>query len=111
MASRVSGNVDLIEELQLRRWARQHYLPPAQRPAFWHPIVLEEMAFRDQEDAQRAAAETETWGPFVPLAPLEWFDLHAAHGRVQKPQTRKSFSAMSKAHRQVIWEDEPIAGF
>lgn len=111
MASRVSGNVDLIEELQLRRWARQHYLPPDQRPTFWHPIVLEEMAFRDQEDAQRSAPETETWGPFVPLAPLEWLHLHAAHGRILKPQARKSFTAKSTPHPKVAWEDEPIAGF
>lgn len=111
MASRVSGSVDLIEELQLRRWARQHYLPPDQRPTFWHPIVLEEMAFRDQEDAHRPASETETWGPFVPLAPLDWFDLHAAHGSVLKPQTRKRFSTKPPAPCKVIWEDEPIAGF
>jgi hypothetical protein len=41
--------LDFIEELRLRRWAREHYVPRQQRQMSWHPIVLEEMSLRDDE--------------------------------------------------------------
>jgi len=44
-----SADVDLIEELRLRRWARENYVPPPQRDPNWHPIILEEMRRKDDE--------------------------------------------------------------
>jgi hypothetical protein len=44
-----SADVDLIEELRLRRWARENYVPPQQRDPNWHPIILEEMRRKDDE--------------------------------------------------------------
>lgn len=41
--------VDLIEELRLRRWARENYVSAEQREARWHPVVLEEMKAKDSE--------------------------------------------------------------
>ncbi len=41
--------VDLIEELRLRRWARENYVPPEKRQRNWHPIVHEEMKKKDHE--------------------------------------------------------------
>lgn len=41
--------LDLIEELRLRRWARQNYVPEASRSAKWHPVVLNEMRLKDLE--------------------------------------------------------------
>jgi hypothetical protein len=43
------ADVDVIEELRLRRWAREHYVPVDERSRSWHPIVLEEMSRKDQE--------------------------------------------------------------
>lgn len=43
------NSVDMVRELRLRRWAREHYVPPARRDESWHPIVLEEMQIRDKE--------------------------------------------------------------
>jgi hypothetical protein len=43
------AEVDFIEELRLRRWARQHYVPPEQRDSSWHPVVLDEMDKKDVE--------------------------------------------------------------
>ena len=40
---------DLIEELRLRRWARENYVPADERDAGWHPIILEEMRRKDGE--------------------------------------------------------------
>ena len=41
--------MDLIEELQLRRWARENYVPPEQRDGSWHPVVQDEMQKKDTE--------------------------------------------------------------
>jgi hypothetical protein len=41
--------MDLIEELRLRRWAREHYTAGSQRLPTWHPIIHEEMAKKDLE--------------------------------------------------------------
>lgn len=49
MMSSVSGELDFIEELRLRRWARENYVPAGQRNASWHPVVLEEMGKKDVE--------------------------------------------------------------
>lgn len=44
--------VDLLEEIRLRTWARANYVPPEERDLTWHPVVLEEMDARDSEQAQ-----------------------------------------------------------
>jgi hypothetical protein len=41
--------LDMIEELRLRRWARENYSPPEQRQSTWHPVVHEEMTKKDLE--------------------------------------------------------------
>jgi hypothetical protein len=48
IASEALG-IDLIRELRLRQWARTNFVPRTERPATWHPIVLDEMLRRDQE--------------------------------------------------------------
>lgn len=42
-------NVDPVEEMRLRTWARKNYAPAEERDEGWHPIVLEEMDRKDQE--------------------------------------------------------------
>ncbi|MEW4489013.1 hypothetical protein AB1L42_13085 [Thalassoglobus sp. JC818] len=41
--------VDPIEEIRLRTWARQNYLPEQEREEEWHPIILDEMRQKDLE--------------------------------------------------------------
>ena len=43
------AEVDLIEELRLRRWARENYVPPTHRDAAWHPVVHDEMGRKDTD--------------------------------------------------------------
>lgn len=43
------AEVDFIEELRLRRWAREHYVPSGKRQSSWHPIIHEEMGKKDRE--------------------------------------------------------------
>jgi len=50
MLSSMTGELDFIEELRLRRWAREHYVPVHERKEnSWHPVVLEEMRKKDIE--------------------------------------------------------------
>ncbi len=42
-------DLDFIEELRLRRWARENYVAPDDRSEKWHPIVHEEMEKKDGE--------------------------------------------------------------
>ena len=52
MVSGVGSELDFIEELRLRRWARENYAPRGQRQISWHPVVHEEMEKKDVEMAQ-----------------------------------------------------------
>ena len=49
----MNGGLDPIAELKLRRWAREHHVPAAERDPLWHPVVWQEMAARDRERAAR----------------------------------------------------------
>jgi hypothetical protein len=50
MLSSMTGDLDFIEELRLRRWAREHYVPAHERQEeSWHPVVLDEMKRKDVE--------------------------------------------------------------
>ncbi len=63
MTSSVLAELDLIEELRLRRWAREHYVPRSQRKLSWHPVVHDEMGKKDHEAGgkkDREAREVET---------------------------------------------------
>ena len=56
--STVEVDVDFIEELRLRRWAHQNYVPPEQRDSSWHPVVLDEMGRKDLDVSEPAIAHT-----------------------------------------------------
>jgi hypothetical protein len=49
MPTSLGAEVDFIEELKLRRWAREHYVPRDRRERSWHPVVLDEMRRKDRE--------------------------------------------------------------
>lgn len=48
----VGAEVDFIEELRLRRWAREHYVPSERRQINWHPVILDEMQRKDSESEE-----------------------------------------------------------
>lgn len=62
MTSTMSSEVDLIEELRLRRWARENYVPRSQRQNGWHWVVLDEMKKKDFEGtASGSSVAQSTW--------------------------------------------------
>ena len=58
MPSSVGAEVDFIEELRLRRWAREHYVPRDRRESSWHPVILDEMGRKDLETSEVEAVCT-----------------------------------------------------
>jgi hypothetical protein len=58
MTSSVLSELDFIEELRLRRWARENYVPPNQRKHSWHPVVHEEMEKKDLETGEGQTSPT-----------------------------------------------------
>ena len=49
VSSGLLSEVDFIDELRMRRWARENYVPAGERDRAWHPIILEEMRRKDGE--------------------------------------------------------------
>lgn len=68
--------IGLIEELQHRRWAREHYVPTAERNPSWHPVVLDEMRRKDHElrelrlDTRSTSAAPHAFAPTLVDAPF-----------------------------------------
>jgi hypothetical protein len=56
----MSWDIDLIEELRLRRWARENYVPAQQRQHSWHPIVIDEMAKKDSEQGKAGSGSLQS---------------------------------------------------
>lgn len=61
MSIGVSAELDFIEELRLRRWAREHYVPSCEREPRWHPIIHDEMARKEHEASDGELAPTYAW--------------------------------------------------
>lgn len=51
--------LDFIEELRLRRWARENYVPRDERARTWHPVIHEEMEKKDLETGEPLLAVSE----------------------------------------------------
>jgi hypothetical protein len=61
MTSSVMAELDFIEELQLRRWARENYVPRGERKHSWHPVIQEEMEKKDNEASAPLATHAYAW--------------------------------------------------
>ena len=55
----MSWEIDFIEELRLRRWARENYVPAGQRERAWHPVVIDEMSKKDGEQTSSRSGSLE----------------------------------------------------
>jgi hypothetical protein len=69
---------DLVQELRLRRWARENYVPVEFRDPSWHPAVLDEMQRKEQElNAESSFCDVAR--RIVPLVPERGPTLHGPH--------------------------------
>ena len=62
------SSTDPVEELRLRRWARQNFVTVAHRDPTWHAIIHDEMQRKDQE-LTHAGGYAEIARRIVPLVP------------------------------------------
>ncbi len=86
IAPKIDGEIDLIQELRLRKWARENYVPVAVRnDDEWHPIVLNEMRRKDS-DVQQHELNSNVLSSFVPLAPKVTHIIHGAHTEQSRPR-------------------------
>lgn len=83
MAIPARVSTDLVEELRLRRWAREHYVAAGDRNPTWHTIILDEMRRRDEELAA-AGAYAEVARRVVPLVPERGATLRGPHTDVSR---------------------------
>ena len=60
MQSGVVSELDFIEELRMRRWARENYVPPMRREKNWHPIIHDEMTRKDLDGVEPDTAHLAT---------------------------------------------------
>jgi hypothetical protein len=77
-------DVDIIEELQLRRWARENYVGSDFRTAAQHPVIRDEMRAKDAEIIIESRARDSVVA-FVPLAPTVIQRLHEPHDLPEQP--------------------------
>lgn len=47
--SLLEGELDLVEEMRLRTWARRNYVAASEREESWHTVILDEMTRIDDE--------------------------------------------------------------
>ena len=45
----LESDVDLVQEMRLRTWARRNYVAACEREESWHPVILDEMTRIDVE--------------------------------------------------------------
>jgi len=84
MIDPMKTDIDAVEELQLRRWARENYIPAEERDGLWHPVLLEELRRRDQELAEAYTLPSRAHA-IVPLVPFDVLKLHQAHASPPSP--------------------------
>ncbi len=80
-----SQPIGLLEELSLRRWARENYVPASARSTAWHPVVLDEMQCKEAELVAALPVRT-ALGALVPLDPGQWWNLHEPHVETKKTE-------------------------
>jgi len=87
--------IDIIEELQLRRWAREHYVAP-------DPVVSDEMRLRDAEIIIDSRARDSVVA-FVPLAPTVIQRLHEPHEQPGQPALLRQAESNDAAADAPQW--------
>ena len=81
--------MDIVKELRLRRWAREHYVPREERGVAWHAVVLHEMRLKDDELLIQARSRPPLTS-FVPLVPTAIQRVHPGHNEMHEPVLSRS---------------------
>ena len=96
MSHQTTSQINVIRELRLRRWARNHYVPAKERLSTWNPVVLEEMMVRDSEIQSQVDNAPPLVSQFVPLSPEPVNILHQAHEDQNEPKMLQAIQEVKK---------------
>ncbi len=100
MSHQTNSQINVIRELRLRRWARNHYVPAEERLSTWNPVVLEEMMVRDREIQSQLENAPPLVSQFVPLSPEPVNILHPAHENQNEPKLLHTIQEVKKHLKQ-----------
>lgn len=83
-------SISVEHELRLRRWAREYYVPADKRSEAWHPVILQEMRFKDLEEAEIQPIEQIRYVPLEPTIERRFDQKHDLQGpRFMRPANRE----------------------
>lgn len=78
MRKESSVQLDVVEELQMRRWARENYCQEIDRDPTWHSVIHEEMQQKDREQ-EKFDEKAYLACAVVPLPPGDVLRFHRPH--------------------------------
>lgn len=88
----LSAGLDIVEELRLRRWARENYAAADERSVDWHPVILEEMERRDAEVA---------WLVAPPIVAARFYPNHRLDGVYGPHELQPHYSEEAMTPREM----------
>ena len=86
-----------LAEDQLRRWARDHYVPPELRHPSWNPVFLREMARLDEEVLDQESRDSRLYS-LVPLAPGDFYRIDPCQSALRAPKLLMTIPALGQRH-------------
>ena len=93
------GALDLVDELRLRRWARENYVPAASRDGNWHRVVLEEMQHKE-EDLRRTSEAPHFSETSIPLRDAARLQNAPAEHFTRTPERNGTFLVLHQPHSE-----------
>jgi len=82
-------SLDLLQELQMRRWARINYVSKDNRDPAWNAVILTEMELKDQELDEQNRNDGSN---FVPLEPTLNIRIDSGESTLHAPRFSKIVS-------------------
>ena len=84
-----------LGEEELRRWARDHYVPPALRHPSWNPVFLQEMSRIDREILEMELRGNRMYS-LVPLEPGDFYRVDPCQSALKAPKMLMTIPAIAR---------------
>lgn len=95
ITSRSPVHLPHLAEDELRRWARDHYVPPALRHPSWNPVFLHEMARVDEELLELERRSSRLYS-LVPLAPGDFYRVDPCQSALKAPKLLMTIPTLAR---------------
>ena len=94
------AQLDVVDELKLRRWARENYCQEIDRDPTWHAVIHEEMQQKDREEAKYDEKAYMACA-VVPLPPGEMLRFHRPHADSIRAERLLSVPNVEQVERSI----------